>query len=211
MIPIIVTCDEQDSELGSYFAHSKQYLADFLAEMEHTLEHVEAQRCNQPYIDMLLERTQKPLVFISYTHGETHSLRCNGVAYLATDNIEPLHTSFVYAMSCLAATELGATFKKQDGVFIGFDKEVQAFKSGEYLNTCILCDNFGIIYAISNPNSTIKEAYKVMKQYYTTVIDKLDDMKEQGTYIGYFRNMRDSLKIIGNENLTVNKLREAIS
>lgn len=203
---IIIACDEQDSELGSYFAQSNQYLNDFLIEKDFTVKNISSPDCHQAHIDFFLGCIPKPLVFISYSHGNSNSLRCNGTAYLATDNVAPLHTSFIYAMSCSAATGLGATFMGQEGVFIGFDKEVWAFKSGQYLSKCIECDNSGIIFAFSHPDSTLKDAYKAMKKYYTNIIDKLYDMKVQALYIGYFINMRNSLKIIGNENLTIKEI-----
>ena len=206
MSKIIIACDESDHRLGDYFHRTNQYLMSFLEDYNFAFRNINSQNCHQAHIDNILENIKKPLVFVSFSHGNSNSLRCNGVAYLATDNIASLHTSFVYAMSCSAAAELGATFTEQKGVFIGFNKEIDAVISGDHVQKCIECDNSGIIFAFSNPDGTLKDAYKAMKKYYTNIIDKLYDMKAQALYIGYFINMRNSLKIIGNENLTIKEI-----
>ncbi len=204
MSEIIIAVDEQDAALGHYFEQSKQYLYDYLIDSKNTLPVtiVGSNNCHQTYVDLLVENAKKPLVFIAYSHGLPNSLRCNSAAYLSSDNIQPLLTSFIYAISCYSAKELGQTFKEQQGVYIGFKDEIQGF-TGVYLQKCVQCDNSGMMYALENPRASLKEAYKAMKNRYNETIDYLEGIGAETLHIAYFREMRDALTFIGNPNLRI--------
>ena len=209
MLHIIIAVDEQDAELGRYFESSKNYLCDYLTQNKnYQIQVVLAANCNQAYINNLITNTQKPCVFAAYSHGAKHGLRCNNREYLDSVNILPLLNSFVYAMSCSSAAELGQSFKEQKGAFIGFNKEVKAFKDESDLQKkCIQCDNAGIYYMLANPSLPLKKGHKEMKARYIKLEEYFENEDTYNFfYAAYFRDMRDSLKFIGNENLTINDL-----
>ncbi len=207
MLNLIIAVDEKDAELGHYFESSKSQLHDNLTQNEdYQVQLVPAANCHQTYIDVLIENTQKPLVFVAYSHGTEKSLNCNNVAYLDGNTVTPLLNSFVYAMSCSNAATLGQCFEGQNGAFIGFDKKVKAFTGSDYIQKSINCDNSGILYVLNHADLPIKNAKAIMKNSYNNMIDHLVDMKERALYIDYIKKMRDSLKFIGNENLTINDL-----
>ena len=114
MLNFIIAVDEKDAELGHYFECSKSQLNDYLTQKQaYQVQLVSAANCHQTYVDILIENTQKPLVFVSYSHGTEKSLNCNNVAYLDENSVAPLLNSFVIAMSCSSAAALRSTVRQR--------------------------------------------------------------------------------------------------
>jgi hypothetical protein len=209
-LKVIIAYDNQDAILGDYFTACKDDILGFLKEQQtegFPLEIVvilDSSKCNAAYIDLKLAAYQnQPLLFIAYSHGLIHSLLCNHQAYLDKDNLKLLFHSFLYTNACSSASGLGTMFQDQQGCFIGFDKEVKAFKESEMRKISINCDNCGIKHSIGKPETPISETYKAMKNYYSNQIDKLDDIGGDFLLMEELRNSRDALKLYGNKNLTM--------
>jgi hypothetical protein len=207
-LKIIVAYDNQDEVLGSYFTACKDDILGFLLEQKENgfpleiVEIIESANCHPAYIDLRLSDYQdEPLLVIAYSHGLPHSIRCNNVGYIHSDNVHLFYNSYFSTNACSSAKELGVSFAGKQGVFIGFDKEVRAFKrESGMMETSVKCDNCGLKYAIANPLMTITETFKAIKSYYNMVIDEGDDFQVNVFTLTELRKTRDALKIYGNEN-----------
>jgi hypothetical protein len=212
MLNIIIAYDNLDSSLGSYFTACKDDMVGYLHEQIangfplQIVEVIDSHNCHSAYIDLRLnEYQERPLLFIAYSHGLSHSLRCSGNAYIHhTENVHLLFNSILYTNACSTSKELGVKFNNQNGVSIGFDAEVIAFKQEGEMQISIYCDNCGLKYGISNQHSTFEEIYNAMKSYYT---QKIDEWDEFGNFLSmsYLRETRDALTIHGNKEITMDQ------
>jgi hypothetical protein len=212
MLNVIIAYDNLDASIGTYFTACKDDMIGYLNEQIaygasiQIVEVIDSYNCHSAYIDPLIEEYQgQPLLFIAYSHGMSHSLRCRGVAYIHhTDNVHLLFNSVLYTNACSTSKELGAKFNNQNGVSIGFDTAVIAFKEEGEMQISINCDNCGLKYGISNQFRTFGEIHQAMKSYYT---QKIDEWDEFGNFLSmsYLRETRDALTIHGNQEITMNQ------
>jgi hypothetical protein len=210
-LKIIIAYDNQDEVLGSYFAACKEDILGFLNEQKaegfplEIVEIIDSTTCHSAYIDLKLKDYQdQPLLVIAYSHGLSHSLRCNNAGYIHSDNVHLLFNACLSTNACSSAKELGIQFHGQGGVFIGFDKEVRAFKrESGMMQMSINCDNCGLKYTIANPLASITETYKALKSYYNRVIDEGDAFQRNVFTLTELRKTRDALKIYGNGNFNM--------
>jgi hypothetical protein len=211
ILKVIIAYDSQDEDLGSYFTACKEDIVGFLEEQKENgfpleiIEIIDSRNCHTAYIDLQLAKYQNDsLLFIAYSHGLSHSLRCNRAGYIHSDNVSQLFHSWLYTNACSTAKELGIQFDGQNGVFIGFDKEIKAFKhESGLMQISINCDNCGIKYSISPHLPSAIQTYKAMKSYYNSQIDRLDELRMDAISLGYLRETRDALKIYGNKELKI--------
>jgi hypothetical protein len=209
MLKVIIAFDDQDEVLGSYFTACKDDILGFLTEQKdkgrqlEVVEIIHSKNCHTAYVDMRIAAYQNvPLLFIAYSHGLSHSLRCNSVSYIHSDNIKSLFNAWLYTNACSSAKELGVLFTGQQGVFIGFNEEVKAFKEESgMMQASIYCDNCGLKYAIAHLAATTTETYRAMKAYYSQVIYKWVDLEVDIFAIRQLRRTRDALTIHGDTNL----------
>jgi hypothetical protein len=202
-LKIIVAYDNQDEVLGSYFTACKDDILGFLLEQKENgfpleiVEIIESTNCHSAYIDLKLSVYQdEPLLVIAYSHGLSHSIRCNNVGYIHSDNVHLFYNSYFSTNACSSAKELGILFTGQQGIFIGFDKDVDALldDTNGAKQISINCDNYGIKYSILKTEKTILETYDAMINYYNQKIDSLDFFNASS-----LRKTRSALKIYGNE------------
>jgi hypothetical protein len=213
MLNVIITYDNLDTSLGTYFTACKDDMVDYLNEQiangapMRIVEIIDSRNCHSAYIDLKLNQYQEQaLLFIAYSHGSPQSLKCRGNAYIHhTDNVHLLFNSVLYTNACSTSKELGKKFHTQSGVSIGFDEEVRAFKEeGSRMQTSVNCDNCGLKYGISNQNSTFGEIHIAMKSYYNSKIDEWDEFGDL-IAMAYLRETRDALTIHGNKEITMSQ------
>jgi transcription elongation factor Elf1 len=215
MLNIIIAYDNLDTSLGDYFTACKDDMVGYLTEQianglsMRIVEIIDSRNCHSAYIDLRLKQYQEQaLLFIAYSHGLPHSLQCSGNAYIHhTDNVHLLFNSVLYTNACSTSKELGRTFHNQNGVSIGFDEEVRAFKEESgMMETSINCDNCGLKYGINHPETTFGEIFRVMKNYYSNVIDKYLELEGPRSILATeFIATRSALKIHGNKEMTLNQ------
>jgi hypothetical protein len=206
MLKIIVAYDDQDEVLGEYFTACKIDIVEFLEEQQvsgfplEIVEIIDSRLCNPVYIEIKLEEYQnQPLLFIAYSHGLPHALRCKG-SYIDSTNVHLLFNAYLYTNACSSAKELGLTFIDKEGVFVGFDKPIDALldDTNNAKQISINCDNYGIKYSIVMREKTIAETYQAMVDYYDEKIDKLDFFNAQ-----LLTETKEALKLYGNVNLKI--------
>lgn len=208
ILKIIIAFDDQDDVLGDYFTACKVDIVGFLEEQQaggfplEIVDIIDSQHCHSAYIDQKLEACQnQPLLFIAYSHGLHHALRCNSVSYIHSDNVHLLFNACLHTNACSSAKVLGSTFIEKEGIFIGFDEPVDALiGDNEAKRVSINCDNYGIKYSIMMRDRTILETYQAMINYYDEKIVKLDFFNAQ-----LLSNTKEALKIYGNGGITMNQ------
>jgi hypothetical protein len=208
MLKIIIAFDDQDEALGDYFTACKVDIVGFLEEQQaegfplEIVDIIDSQYCHSAYIDQKLEAYQnQPLLFIAYSHGLPHALRCNSVSYIHSDNVQLLFNAYLHTNACSSAKMLGSTFTEKEGIFIGFDEPVDTLiGDNETMQVSINCDNYGIKYSIMMRDRTMLETYQAMINYYDEKIVKLDFFNAQ-----LLSNTKEALKIYGNGGISMNQ------
>lgn len=207
MLKIIIAFDDQDEDLGEYFTACKTNIVEFLEEQQvngfplEIVEVIDSRRCNPVYIDLKLDALRnQPLLFIAYSHGLPQALRCKGESYIHSSNVHLLFNACLHTNACSSAKELGLSFVDKEGIFIGFDKPVDALVSdiNDAKQVSIDCDNYGIKYSIVMREKTILETYQAMINFYDEKIGKLDFFNAS-----FLNDTKKALKIYGNENLNM--------
>jgi hypothetical protein len=182
MTNIIIAFDDKDENLGDYFSTCQSDISGFFSDHYQIIKKspllVPNEKCNQAYIDIEIARINPaPFVFIAYSHGNEHSLRCNKNSYVRKgSNTKQFTNSLFYTNSCLSGKELGIELVNNGCfAFIGYEEESNAFLNEEYYTISVNCDNSGLKTFFTD-NIPVSIAFERMKSYYTNNIDKYESI-----------------------------------
>lgn len=199
---INIAFDNADIGLGHYFEASKLDLISIVNSLSTNskIKEIDSRICNQPFIDMYIPQINiNNFLFFAYSHGFDDCLTVNGAYYIHSKvNSHLFINSLFYSMSCSTANDLGKELcDKGCLAFIGYDDIAYALP-GRFQQISIDCDNYAIRKFLEN--STIKESFDMMKEYFTI---KIDEIENQGEILiaADLRSNRDALQFMGNENL----------
>ncbi|GHT04357.1 hypothetical protein FACS189423_06920 [Bacteroidia bacterium] len=207
MINVVIAFDDKDAALGKYFEDCQEDIFFILEDQSvfiNSCFRVSQLKCNVSYIDTVISQLNcDPFIFIAYTHGIANGLRCNENSFVSVANGHHFSNSLFYSTACHIGKSLAPELiKKGCKAFIGF-KEASSviFKNANYRKIFLECDNFALKMFLTVPNTSIKQAFDAMKNYYTTKIDYLRDVLEDPIVAGYLLANREALICLGNENL----------
>lgn len=204
MTKFIITYDDRDPKLGSYFALCKENLVSFLSEKGISeIVEISTQHCTQLFIELKVNEVKNDDVFyfVAYSHGNNNSLVSDKNPYVKVGvNTHLFKNSVFYTNACLCGRELKSDLiLNGTKTFIGYKEETNVLLQDAHLSAKL--DNYALLLFIES-DRTIHEAYISMLDYYDHEIDKLNDL-EKGLGYGkaaYLTDARDALVFDGDKN-----------
>lgn len=207
MIRFIVAHDSSDTELGTYFDDCKNQLLGILEERSELVNgdivQINGSQCNAAYIDIIVAHHHPhPFIFVAYSHGSEVALASRHGNYVEKGcNSHNFKGSLFYTTACSAGKELGPQLIDKDSclAFVGYEGPISVHKNAEKREISKNCDNAGIIDFLIN-DSSIGESFKKMKDYYTSQIDRLENVNDM-LFAAALTYARESLVCLGNRDL----------
>lgn len=203
MIEFIIAYDEENDSLGNYFNDCQQDITDLLENnVNVTLQHIPSRQCNAAYIDIRISAlTPNPFIFVAYSHGIEDALKCKGDSFISLNNCHHFIHSLFYSTACLIGRELGnELITKGCKAFIGFIEKSTVSFVEQFQRTFIQCDNYALHAFMTMDNITIGGAFEMMKDFYTSQIDRILELGDP-ICAGYLMKNRDALVCLGDKNL----------
>lgn len=203
MVKTLVSFDNQDFELGDYFAQSNITLRQRIINPNVIYDDLDGENCTMDIINQRVANyTPNNFVFIAFSHGDNDALQTSSDRYVTTENTIGFSNSFFYSSACWCANELAPSLiENQCHSFIGYKGKVQVHPN--YYNDFIDCEIHGIV-EFFNTDKTIGESYISMKEKYLEVIERLSEGSIVDTIIaGILVDNHQLLEILGNKDLTI--------
>ena len=162
MNKILITVDENDTKLGSFFYKCREYAESTLNnDTSIDITTLNSSRLkNSVFINMEIEKLNKnPFILLSFSHGNENELLAEDNCYISTnESLKQFTDSFIYNFACLTGVSLGKKLVKEGAkCFVGHNKQIYAqqrknlqddftkpvfcfmdsFFKGENISTCI--------------------------------------------------------------------------
>lgn len=205
MINIVIVFDDQNENLGHYFADCQKDIEMLLEEQSQLVKSyskVSSRKCNVVYIDSAIPKlNSNPFVFVAYTHGIDDGLQCWGALFIFENNCHHFTNSFFYSTACFIGKKLAPELIANGcKAFIGFKEESVVFKNSSYRQAFIECDNYALKMFMST-DKTIGQAFDSMTNHYTNRIDRAIKFGEDFLFIGALTANREALVCLGDRSL----------
>ncbi len=123
MVQTIIAVDNQDEDLGYFFAECLRHIECFSD--NNSLDIIKSNALNDLIISLKISNTTN-FIFLAFSHGTNKALLKNGITpYISTTlNTDKFKESFFYSCACHTGKELGKTLiDKGCASFIGYNKE----------------------------------------------------------------------------------------
>lgn len=201
MIRTLVSYDDQDFDLGNYFAQSNITLRQRITNPNVNYNDLNGENCTMQSINQAVSNfPPNNFVFVAFSHGENDDLHTSSDRYVTKENAIGFSNSFFYSSACWCANDLAPSLiENQCHSFIGYKGKVQVHP--DYYNEFIDCEIHGIVEFL-NTDKTIGESYTSMKEKYLEVIERLSEGNIVDTIIaGILVDNHQLLEILGNEDL----------
>jgi hypothetical protein len=208
MIPnFIVTTDEEDLSLGSFFRRCSDDICQLIITIPNTLIRINSKYINMAYFDTIVSQFQKPYLKIVYTHGNSSGdalVDSRSQPYVKKDQNDTMFDrTLFYAMSCNIGANLAhSLIAHKCHAFVGYSKEAHIYtNSFDIFSNCF---NYGIKAFIMKKIS-IGQAVEEMRKNYSDEIDKIA-YKHPIVAAGLLNN-RDALCLLGNPDILLDDLK----
>lgn len=206
MVKLLVTYDDQDVVLGSFFGRCRESIEQIInAIHDYEMESIDSRNITKAYFDITLPAKPRPFIKVVYSHGNSTSfVNKDGEAFIKQNvNASLFENTLVYSVSCNVGQSLGVSLVNEENckAFVGYKDEVHIYTN--WHDVFSNCANSGLIYYLQN-NSTIEEAVNFMKDAYTDAYDKfIDDYPIVAA--GLYHN-KIALVLEGNKGLVKEQL-----
>lgn len=205
MINFIITYDDINKSLGSYFQECHCDFHNFIIENHEIMsiyEEMGSNKTSMEYINTMTSKyNSKPFIYIAYTHGNQNEFVCNGIPYICARNTINFNNSFIYSTACYTGKKIAHNLLEDGCVtFVGYKDASHVFINENYRRISINCDNYALKMFLLM-DVTIEDAVNSMKRYITSKIDKLEEFHEDPLYMASLVANREALVCLGNKAL----------
>lgn len=202
MIKILIAFDDQDSDLGVFFTSCKDDLVQHAnyCGIDDIVCFDGNSATHNLLPDQISSLDEAPFIFISYTHGQTDAILLNSIPIVNLSSAYFFGSSLFYACACKSGDELGKHLVENENchAFIGFKDDAMLGSVEDYDSVFMECENFGIKHFL-NGQTTIKESFEAMKEFYTEKIDELTYTAGALT-AGYLLDNRNALILLPEDS-----------
>jgi hypothetical protein len=205
MVDIIVTCDEKDAELGSFFSSCKEKTKVIFLKNTTISEFDSAKLQNDIPLSIKLSSMVFPFVLLTFTHGTDDSLIVDGgMPYISLQaNIDRLMASFLYSFSCKVGRTLGKSATEKYGCrcFVGHAETIWAYHYSSQKLQSLFSKPIEIFLSAFRDEETVNNAVASAKDEYTKEIDAV--YVADYLFASFLLQNRDSTVIYGDTKCTI--------
>lgn len=206
MIKTLISYDDQDHSLGSYFLKSSEVLKERVNNSPIIPHYLDGALCTIDHIEKRIqEYNSNKFVFVAFSHGGDHCLHTSSEEYVNSTNSSSFKNTLFYSTACHCSTKLGPTLIEQGCYsFVGYRKEVLIHP--DYQDDFIDCEIHAIVEFL-NSDVSIGEAYKSMhKKYDETIVRLASGSIEETIIASTLADNQTILTILGDQNLMASDL-----
>lgn len=208
MINVLITYDDNDTDLGDYFLDSFTHVTTEFSKnpLVSTTSH-RGLSCTEATINgTVLGYGDARFIFVGLSHGDENTLCINTTEedYISFNNATHFKNSLFYSTACSNGTALGLELiRLQCSTFIGYKGEISIPETDSHHEVFMRCE----IYAIGefiNSLKTIQTTFNEMIDLFTSEYERLI----QGSMwdviaAAYLINARDEFTLLGSRDLVV--------
>lgn len=203
MVKTIVAYDDNDSELGDYFACSHDSINEVISTIAQIINvSIRGLACTEVSMnEAITPFNGGRFIFIGISHGNEEELISHEV-YVGINNLGSFSNSLFYSCACSTGNKLGVDLINAGCLaFIGYSDTVYVIL--DYSEIFYNCQNHCIKEFLTN-NEPIDVSFSKMIDYYNQEIDKLlpGDMDDL-IAASYLLSNRDCLTLLGDRSLTM--------
>ncbi len=206
MVNILLAYDDNDMRLGDYFQKSYEHISNWVSmNPDVVVNALRGLDCTELNVNShIATYNGDRFIFAGLSHGNEDALCTSNDNYASLANSSSFHNSFFYTCACLTADVLGGDLiNKGCLVYIGYDSVVYVPES--HFEVFIKCENFALGTFVTS-GKHIGACFREMNELYNAEIDKLV-IGNDIIAASLLNESKDSLVILGDQNLTINDFR----
>lgn len=202
MIDIVISYDDNDSELGDYFEQSFNHLHAYFALIDYlNILSIAGLSCTEDSLKTTINTlTQQSFVFVGLLHGNDNQLLTENDILVDFADIDHLRESFFYSSACSTANCLGIELIKKGCLsYVGCNQDTYATYE-DYYDIYINCENY-CLKCFLDSNQTLEDCFFQMLSYFDQQISMLSAENDEILVAMELIGNRDSFVLLGNKEL----------
>ncbi|MBO4438805.1 MAG: hypothetical protein J5798_05585 [Spirochaetaceae bacterium] len=200
---LLITKDEEDNKLGSFFNKCADYAVSLFNE-ESNIKVLTSQKLkNNIVFNMTISNSDfSPFNFFAFTHGEEDGLIVDAQHYVGCDTDDNCwkDANIVYNFSCLSACQFGKNICEHGAkCFVGHNKEIIIQTLPKFQDYFYL--PLEVFLSCLSGKKSVQDSLNLAKEKYTDEIDVLynSDMLHASLLL----ENRDSLVCYGDSSILI--------
>ena len=202
MIKTLISYDDQDHKLGTYFQKSYEELKSRINNPNIIPNYLDGSMCTLTDVnDSISAYNSDKFIFVAFSHGDYDCLQTSSESYVDSTNSSSFKSSLFYTNACSCSSKLGPELIGNGCFsFVGYRDRV--YIHPDYHNDFVDCEIHAIVEFL-NTDISIGNAYKKMHEKYDETVLRLASGSIADTVIASTLVGNQSLlTILGNESLT---------